>query len=229
MIPLEVIGHIVVPAGVMLHRFAREAYACARLAAEKIKARESLESVIGTANTKKVELYGWAPNVDSHADKTGIVYLVALNSGKTTVNVLQGDDAISVELPRGTVVRLDDHATHWTEDNRVRVCAFIGSYDEPHDAEAITLLQAGVAALARGDYYGAPRVRDGFRVLMDDECLVLNSDGDGVDTVLHADALTMNEFIVSCAACEAPAVRLDSHFPYQWDMNRCREHLKKEA
>lgn len=226
--PLEIIGHIPVPDIVMRHRFVKEALACARLMAKKVDDRESREQVVGTANTRQVELYGWAPNVDSHADKIGIVYLLALNDGKSTVNVMEGDDATCVWLPRGAVARLDDHVSHWTEDDQVRVCAFLGAFKEPCDADALAMLTDAVKALATNEYYRAPRVREGFRVLLADECLVMNRPGDGVDTMLLTDAIQNSRLVETCAKCGKPAVRVDDRYPYHTDMNRCREHMKED-
>lgn len=231
MIPLEVIGRIDIPESVLSHRFVIEALACAHVLGQN---EDSKERVVGTENTKKVELYGWAPNVDCHVDQTGLVYLLALNEGKGTVNCWNenpptSDDPVSVWMPAGTVVRLNDYMPHWTEDDQCRVCAFLGSFREPCDAAAIALLQESVQALARGDYYGAPRVREGFRALRPDECLVPNDAFDAYEPMLLADAQKQGKWFEPCSECDQPAVRLDNHWPYCTEYNRCAEHLRGAA
>jgi hypothetical protein len=226
---LELVGHIDVPPAVLEHRFVREALACTRMFAQHRNDGDHTHQVVGTENTRRVELYGWTPHVDPHVDRTGHVYLLALNEGRSSVNVLIGDDIESLWLPAGAVVRLNDYQVHWTEDDSSRVCAFVGSYEAPQDAEAMTLLQSGVDALVRGDYYAAPRVGPGFRVPMDDECFVMNEPGDGVELMLIADAEARGRLIERCAHCDALAVRIDRHYPYHTDMNRCREHLHSNA
>lgn len=226
---LVIVGHLGVPDSVMTHRFAIEAEACAMLFAQKADARSQ---VIGTGNTKACELYGWAPNVDSHEDRTGWMYGVALNDGRTTISAYAYPmrsclRTLHVELPRGAVFRLMDWCHHWTEDDGPRVCAFVGSFDAPEDDRAIATLRAGIAALARGDYYGAPRVRPGFRVLMDDECLVANDDMTDYAPALLADAQRRGQFVIPCSSCARPAVRIDAHWPYHWEHNRCREHMAR--
>lgn len=225
--PLEIIGQIDIPCEVLAHRFVREALGCARHIADEGDVRHQ---VVGTANTRKVELYGWAPHVDSHVDNTGWVYLLALNEGRSTLNVWGADgEPVSVWMPAGAVVRLDDRAEHWTEDDSVRICAFIGSYPTPHDYDALVALQAGVSALARGDYYGAPRVRDGFRVLMPDECIVGDYNRCTYEPMLLIDAQRQRRWVETCALCCKAAVKIDQHWPYHTDMNRCAEHLKGDA
>jgi hypothetical protein len=229
MAPLEIVGQITVPDSVMQHRFAIEALGAAMVMAKNVEDGDSMEQVVGTANTRQVELYGWAPNVDSHQDHTGYVYLVALNEGRSTLNVWNPEnkeDAISVWLPRGAVVRLDDFHAHWTEDDRPRVCAFIGSYSMPQDHHAVAQLQAALMALEHGQYYGAPRVRDGFRALLEDECIA-HSDFEHPKTMLLKDAEEQGLIIEYCGQCMQPAVRLDNHWPYETGYSFCREHLGK--
>lgn len=224
--PLAIVGHLEVPAAVLKHRFYIEALACAMMFDARHHDGEG--RVIGTANTKQCELYGWAPNVDSHVDKTGWVYGVALNAGRTTVAawpMKTDDDLVMVELPAGAVFRLDDHVMHWTEDAAPRVAAFVGSFEAPNDAAALAILRDGIAALARGDYYGAPRVREAFRCLLPDECLVSNEAMTDYEPMLLADALRAGRFVIPCASCGKPAVRVDNHWPYHWDTNRCRDHM----
>jgi hypothetical protein len=223
--PLQVVGRVDVAASVAEHRFVIEALAAAHVL-DTSEDREEGDVVVGTMNTQKVELYGWGRHVGEHVDATGYVYLVALTDGHSMLNVRTKKGEIHCQrLPVGTVVRLDDYAVHWTEDEKPRACAFLGSYVAPCDAAAIRLLQNAVNTLARGDYYGAPRVRDGFRALQPDECLVPDDDWTFCDPMLLADARAQNKHIETCAHCAAPAVRVDAHFPYFTDANKCRAHL----
>lgn len=210
--PLEIIGHIEVPADALMHRFVIEAAGCAKVLAERDN--DTRERVVGTANTGDVELYGWAPNVPDHQDNTGLVYLVALNPGTTMIECIQGEVAHSVVLEQGAVVRLDDRWTHWTIDLQERICAFIGSFEEPCDEWAINRLQAAVEALERGDYYGAPRVQHGFRVYGADECLVADTAGGTFQYMLLVDAIAQDRLYETCCKCGNPATILDRSFPY---------------
>ena len=215
---LEVVGRIPVP-DVSGHRFVVEAHAIAQLRDEQ----GTLERVIGTVNTKEPELYGWGSNVDSHVDNTGFMYLVPLVAEESFVYAMLGDDVVEQKLVVGEVVRLWDYALHWTTDSAPVVAVFLGSFDTPCDAEAIAKLTAAVQALVAGEYYTAPRVRDGFRVVMDDECIA-TKDWEHTEIVLQADLKKRRMHLLQCGQCEKPAFRVDQHFPYFQEMNRCREH-----
>jgi hypothetical protein len=223
--PLEVVGRIEVADTVAAHRFVTEALAAAYVLDTR-EDRPEGDVVVGTVNTQKVELYGWGRHVGEHVDATGYVYLVALTDGMSTLNVRTKEgDVLCQRLPVGTVVRLDDYRAHWTEDEKPRACAFIGSYVAPCDAAAVRLLQNAVNRLARGEYYDAPRVGQGFRAMGEDECYVPDKDWSACETMLIADARMQNRHIETCAQCSAPAVRIDPHFPYYMDRNACRAHL----
>ena len=228
---LAVVGHIEIPPVVLEHRFVREALANTMTLVQNEDPRMQ---VVGTENTKACELYGWAPNVDSHRDCTGWVYLVALNAGFSHVHAWASAKPLarklhSVELRPGTVVRLWDFCEHWTEDRTARVAAFVGSYERPRDAEALAALQRGIDALAAGSYYGAPRVRDGFRALLPDECLAANDDFTELHPMLVADARRQKRFIECCAVCGKPAIRPDDKWPYFSDKSACRDHLAERG
>jgi hypothetical protein len=226
MLPLEIVGHIEIPSDVLSHRFVIEAEACTKVLHEQILENYGFnkEGVVGTANTGEVELYGWAPNVADHKDNTGLIYLVALNPGKTMVECIEGDEAYSVSLAQGAVLRLDDRWTHWTIDKQERICAFIGSFDEPCDEWAINRLRAAIEALENGEYYGAPRVSPGFRVYGDDECLVEGPD-ESVQPMLLADAIAQKRDYITCAypGCDKPAAVMDRLWPHFTDC-RCYTH-----
>lgn len=224
--PLVRVGRIEIPPAAIDHRFAREALANAMLASTR---EESRNRVVGTANSKRVELYGWGGGVGKHADKTGTVYLCPVHiSGRSTVFCRpESGEVLSVDMAVGDVIRLDDWQEHWTQDLGVIVAMFVGSFHAPRDDIAVRQLEASAAALGRGDYYGAPRVREGFRVLQDDECIAACED-DLADSevMLLADATARNRWVQTCAACGALAVRLDRHWPYHQEANRCRRHLR---
>lgn len=223
--PLQVVGRIDVAQSVAGHRFVIEALAAAYVA-DTSEDRIEGDVVVGTLNTQQVELYGWGRHVGEHVDTTGFVYLVALTDGFSTLNVRTRKGEIYCQrLPVGTVVRLDDYEVHWTEDEKPRACAFLGSYAAPCDAAAVRLLQNAVNTLARGDYYGAPRVQQGFRAMQADECYVPNADWTFCDPMLLADARAQGKHVETCAHCDTPAVRIDSKFPYYSDANACAAHL----
>jgi hypothetical protein len=241
---IESIGHIDIPAGVLDHRFVLEARANAALLT---KHQDDNRQVVGTSNTRLCELYGWAPNVEPHVDNTGIVYLVGLDdlvshlyawagapsvrTGQVGVRRARGSKLHFARLAAGTVVRLDDFAEHWTEDTGPRVAAFVGSFEKPDDDRAMEILRAGVAALARGDYYGAPRVPQGYRAMLPDECFAANDDWSDCEVMLLDDARAKKRLVQLCGKCDRPAVRMDRYWPNFHDMNRCREHInaKDEA
>lgn len=224
---LEIIAHIDIPFAVFGHRFYKEAFAIARNTQRKVKRKETREKVIGTANTKQVELYGWARNVEAHSDDSGLIYFVALNDGDSIV-VTTGHRETVIDLPAGAVVRMDDYCRHFTFDDRPRVCAFIGSYPTCHDYDAIMALQHGVELLAKGEYYGAPRVREGFRVVLPDECYV-SADIDTLELMLLKDAKEQGKFIQECAVCGRPAAKIDHQWPWFMDLHRCMEHIGVES
>lgn len=220
---IAVVGHIEIPPAVLEHRFVREALAIVTMFEED---EERVERVIGTPNSGKCELYGWATCIPPHVDNKGLVYLVALTDGDS---FLHTEDSEARLLP-GTVVRLNDFRQHWTVDERPMVCAFVGVYDDPEDEQAMQILRDGVAALARGDYQGAPRVGPGFRVLLDDEGLVCVDYCDmTVEPMLLADAKARGLEPEACAECGRPAVTLDQHWPYHQENNRCHAHRRMES
>ncbi|WP_227461679.1 hypothetical protein [Cupriavidus pauculus] len=162
--PLEIVGHIEIPPAALRHAHVAEALAAAVQTAER---DEIGDRVLGTENSRQVELCGWGTNVPVHHDCTGYVYLVALNAGATRLfcmHDMPGEDSdcdegqeACVDLQPGMVVRLDDNYLHWTEDSCTRIAAFVGSFDAPCDELAVAQLRIGVDALARGTAQ-APRV-----------------------------------------------------------------------
>ncbi|MGE4243660.1 hypothetical protein [Ramlibacter sp.] len=219
------VGRIEVPPTVVAHRFHREALANAMLAATR---EEESDRVVGTENTKRPELYGWGQNVGRHVDNTGFMYLVPLSLEHSVLYALHKGDFAEQMLRVGEVVRLWDFAPHWTEDRAPVVSAFVGSFDEPCDEHALQLLAGAVAALARGDYFGAPRVASGMQILLDDECFA-TADFESAAVTLIADAKRQRRFVIPCAQCNRPAHVLDHHWPYEWSLNACRDHRGNSA
>lgn len=212
---VQIVGQIAVPQTVLEHRFVKEALAVVNFFQ---KDDERIERVIGTKNSKKCELYGWSTCVAPHTDNEGYVYLLPLND---IGSFLYTEDS-EVYLQQGTVVRLNDFSSHWTFDDAPVVCAFVGAFKEPNDDQAIAILKEGINALERGDYYKAPRVREGFQVIMDDECWA-SKNIDDVQLMLLTDAQAQDLFIELCACCDKPATKLDSTWPYHFDNNRCNQ------
>jgi len=226
--PIEVIGQLPVPNAVRSHRFYREALVNARLLHRKKLAGEREGGVVGTENTQRCELYGWAPNVDPHIDNTGFAYLMCLNPGWTALQARPDGGALErIELEPGTVVRMDDRVTHWTEDRAPRVAMFMGSFEAPCDSAAMEAMGEGLYQLAIGAYYDTPRVRDGFRILLADEVYATTT-FDSIEIMLAADAKARDAIVETCAICGKPAVKVDPHWPYFGDRSRCRDHLTKD-
>lgn len=227
MMPAEIVGRLEIPAAVLEHRFVIEALACAHVMADS---EDENRRVVGTAEGRLCELYGWGANIKAHRDNTGWTYLMCLNEGISYIHARLkaratgvGPSAV-VRVTAGDVIRLNDFHEHWTEDAAPRVAAFVGSWPQPWDEGAVSLLQTGIDKLVAGDYYGAPRVARGYRALQPDECLVADADMTGYEPMLKADADQQGRFIITCH-CEKPAVRVDDHWPYHWEHNRCQQHL----
>lgn len=229
---LELVGRIEIPPTVRDHRFFIEAQANAMLLQDLADPKKD---VVGTWNTKQCELYGWAPNVTPHRDNLGWMYALLLDEGASYIHarpkrLATSGPHITIEVREGDVFRLDDFAEHWTEGVKGRVAAFVGVFETPCDDDAMAILREGIAKLARGDYYGAPRVRGGFRALLPDECYVANDDWTDSETMLIADVPPARRASVQkCYRCGRPAVRLDQFWPCHMEMNRCREHLVSAA
>lgn len=218
--PIATIAQLPIDPAIAKHRFVREALAAARLSSNND------ERVVGTKNDIKApecQLYGWGKHVPKHIDNTGWIYFVPL-LGKPSL-ICAGRQHVLAS--NGDVCRLDDCTPHYTYDETARVCLFIGPYEQPADEVAIAALTDGLRKLASG-LYQAPRVRDGFRVVMSDECYAIVDDA--AELMLTADAKARGLTIALCGQCSRRAVELDHHFPWDWSGNVCERHLaKREA
>lgn len=218
--PLAKIGALRVPPKALKHVHVREACAIATLFNDDRK-----ERIIGTSNKGEphAQLYGWGCNVAKHLDETGWVYFSPLMMGESKVFAAH----LSLQLEPFSVYRLHDHAIHWTEDTAPVICLFAGVFLSPQDPMAMAMLQAGMMALTKG-LLGAPRVSPGFRVPLRDEIYAATNDGD-VRLVSRGIARSRGWLIAQCANCQAAAIKVDRHFPYHHELNRCAKHLEAKA
>ncbi|MBW6123103.1 hypothetical protein KZ843_09420 [Pseudomonas aeruginosa] len=220
---LSIVGAIPIRAAVLQHRFALEGLAAIAVASEEEDPRKR---VIGTSNQPdEVELYGWAQDITRHRDNSGWIYGVCLNPGRTRLFATDErtptpGETIEVELSAGTVFRLDDYFTHWTQDSGPRLAAFIGPFAQPCDDLALAKLREAIEQLAKGVYSLAPRVSGGFRVLLADECWATH-DYESRSLMLLADAKASNADVLCCAECDKPAAIIDHYWPYEQSANRC--------
>lgn len=196
------------------------------------------ESVIGTTNRgdPRTELYGWGRNVPRHVDNLGFAYfcpLIARRSivycehrlGSWRTKFRPSKWHSRVLLKPGTVYRLFDHYWHWTRDSAPAVCLFAGLFKKPDDNSALAMLRVGLDQLAAGAE-DAPRVSEGFRVPLEGECYADTPQGKSLVKV--RDAKANGWLIAQCLECDGIAVKVDAHWPYMWDHNRCGKHLETE-
>lgn len=213
--PLAHVGDIDIPPTALRHHYVLEVSAVVGVI------HENRERVVGTSNRgpARVELYGWGANVQGHADNLGFIYFLPLTMKRSIVSA--GD--VRKYIRPGQVHRLDDRVHHYTRDTGDVVCLYAGVFKEPSDAQALSMLRAGIHLLASGDR-AAPRVSEGFRVPMPWECWA----GYEPPALMPIDEARRNEWaIATCAECGRHAYRLDDHYPYHQENNRCREHFRE--
>lgn len=220
-----------IPASVRGHRFYREALEVSKIMG--LGKNINHGGVVGTANTRRAELYGWHNPVSPHMDNAeseSYIYGGILSRGKMT-RIGCFDHVTGkiwhVEAGSGDVFRLNDRMLHWTEGGGVSLAVFAGEYDEPCDAEALTVLQRGVNRLAAG-VRTAPRVSSGFRVPLEDECFATN-DFHSIHLVSRKLASSRGWVVAQCANCLNPAVTLDRMWPVDSWGNLCATHVKGES
>ncbi|HCF2447004.1 TPA: hypothetical protein NIA45_004672 [Pseudomonas aeruginosa] len=221
--PLAVIGQLQIPDAVLQHRFVLEAL---QRVQEVNLSEDGRERVIGTTSRPgEVQLYGWGVNIGRHTDRTGIVYGVCLNPGRTVLKSTDERTTVpgpvhQVLLPAGAVFRLDDYLAHWTEDSCPRVAAFCGPFPECDDAAALERLQAAIGLLASGTYAGAPRISAGFIQLAADEAWA-TTDFENREIMLLQEVKRRRAYILTCHLCDRPANKIDHFWPYHEEASRC--------
>lgn len=224
--PLTLIAELDVPPEVMRHRYAIVALA---VASKLLDRGHPTEQVIGTARDPKVvQLYGWNPGIPKHRDNTGIIYGLCLDPGRSKVfatfpsstSTDPDEQTVQIEIGSGSLFRLDDRFSHWTQDLAPRVLAFIGPFDKPADSLAISALTNALRLLVAGSYYNAPRVSEGFRILADDECYATENFTD-FTYILKSDLSLRGAHMIECGLCSAPATCIDHYWPIYVDGSRC--------
>lgn len=216
-------GRIHIPAEALQHRFYAEAD---RRLAVACEADDERERVVGTSrDNSAAQLYGWAAGITAHSDNTGYIYGVCLNEGVTTLYAERagGMPPLAIQLSKGDVFRLNDFVRHWTQDDRPRIALMAGPFPEPCDALALQQLREGLAALASGAYYGAPRMASGHVTLAADECWA-SRDFETASIMLLEDARQEGIEVITCAVCEEPAVTVDHHWPWHSEQSLCGKH-----
>lgn len=206
--PLLALRSIPVPDAALQHYNVHEASCCVQVLR---KSEDRLVGgVIGTKNTKRAELYGWANPVGRHVDGKGNARFIygLLLSGECRV----ATDTHTIDLEPGDVFRLNDREPHWTEGAENSVSIFVGDWAGPCDDKACTILERGLRRLAAG-VYQAPRAREGFRVRQEGEVYASLSGGD-YRMVSASVAKRLDLWVLNCCVCEEPADRIDNHFPY---------------
>jgi len=215
--PLRCVGEIAVKPVAAQHPHVREAAACA-----SVLVSSEQSGVIGTENTAACELYGWRPNIGPHVDNTGFVYLAPIRVGRSSVRI----HGVTLNIRIGGVYRLNDWVRHWTRDSELVVALFVGSFEKPCDARAISILQQGAFDLAH-KWHSAPRSRPGFRVPLERE--VWADTNGGPELLPLDDARRRGLMIARCGKCSRYAAKLDPHFPYMVDLNLCNLHWRADA
>lgn len=111
--------------------------------------------VVGTANTKQLELYGWknpiGMHVDSHSvESSSFCYFSILDNDDTEIVVKLSDYSYIIVCPkRGDIVRLDDSFEHGTTGLGNCVALFCGTFKRSCDAVVAKRMQLGINRLAQ--------------------------------------------------------------------------------
>lgn len=226
---LDIIGNLKVPNSVYRHRHYLEAKALSRVMGRGKNSDHG--GVVGTENNSRAELYAWHNPVRTHIDSTESdcwIYGLILKPGRNlSLGMINPDTgAIHMERPeQGDIYRLNDRYPHWTEGTGGSVAIFVGCYPAPNDEKAVQLLERGLNRLANG-VYQAPRASLGYRIMLDDECLATN-DFSNAHMVRRELAEKRGWLIQECGLCDKPASKLDNHWPYHQEMNRCLDHRRE--
>lgn len=211
-----------IPMEAMRHRHVVETTMCLHVMDRN---EHTKETVIGTANTQRAELYGWINPVPAHVDDDDVpvmwMYGLLL---KGACHIITNDSKVYIRP--GDVFRLNDRVLHWTKGHGVSVCVFTGCFPEPRDEWAAQLLERGLRKLGNG-VRSAPRSREGFRVRHPDE-VYATGDFKSLSLVSRETAERWDMHIAECHKCGAPADTVDCHFPY-FAEHWCRDCGKAEA
>lgn len=185
------------------------------------------DPVIGTRNTKGVELYGWHPNVAPHSDNMGFIYFMPLfeSTGKINAYLSSEQDPVELPLVAGNIYRMYDYAKHWTTQETERQFAlFIGSFETPMDKFAVNRLKHGLKLLELNSVY-APKTSFSQMMALDDEVFV--------ETSVCGKTKLINKIhvgkqkVINCHYCEKPAMFIDPYYPYETTKNKCKEHFRQ--
>jgi hypothetical protein len=209
------------------HTFVRE---CLEGVALMRRERSRTGRVIGTENTRRPELYGWANPVEPHMDNVqGDRYVYGmLLRGRCEIFCLDPEygHQYSYHLTPGAIFRLNDRLPHWTRGRTDSACIFVGCWPEPQDETAFELLARGLRRLESGTPT-APRVAPGARALPG-YVWIYNFRTNSPLHVRQAVAARIERagdntwwLLATCAKCDKPAVTLDHHFPIYQDGNTC--------
>lgn len=219
--PLAKVGQVTVPAEALRHPFARE---CQR-AINTLRSKNA-NVVVGTTNhIPRAQLYGWKPNVPSHADGTGWVYFVPLRLPAD--GSLVGAGAVHMALEVGGVYELNDRVNHYTYESRGTVLSlFLGPFKIRQRDRALAEISAGLTRLADAENWDAPRVTEGFRDgPLRGECWAWDYSSPYPVMVRRSELRAKGLHLIRCH-CGKPAARLDGMFPYEQSQTACRSCRK---
>lgn len=183
--------------------------------------------VVGTANTRKLELYGWknpiGMHVDSHTvESPSFCYFAILDNNDTEIVVKYKDGSYNIVCPRiGDIVRLNDSFEHGTTGLGRCVALFCGTFTRSCDAKVAAQMQIGINRLAAN--IRSPKVplplATGF---YHNECLVAGKYIPELSTLRIADKKSQE--ILYCHCGEVACVP-DKMYPYGHD-HVCGRHRK---
>lgn len=183
--------------------------------------------VAGTANTQKLELYGWRNPVQPHIDtfdSSRFIYFTILDNNDTTIglNERYAESCTIIKPKIGDIVRMDDSQYHWTDGLGSCVAMFCGTFKRSCDAEVAKHMQFGINRLANN--MRAPKIPQHYsKSFFNGECLVAGKYEAELSTFKIAER--KQQEIITCKYCKQPAVIIDHLYPYG-DEHRCADHRK---
>jgi hypothetical protein len=209
MLSLEIVGNIKVSD--KIYSSLRYHYMCQRL--NRVKG-----PVVGTENSKIVEIYGWKPNVGKHIDNTGFVYVLPLHSD----GLLISEDS-SVNIIKGDVICLNDHIAHYTTNKNTVVALFVGSYSSRQDELALNKFRNFMKRIDISEDRLKPfsiKTSGYTRILSN--CVMLENEYVPYKIIYKEHAKDKG---IKCSACDNTAITIDKHHPYLQDHTLCQKHL----